>query len=177
MLMRNAALALILLLYLLFATLYNLSVPIGEGPDEPGHFRYVLFLASEQRLPVQHAEAKASDVPGEGHQPPLAYLLATPAVAWLVAEERVLEMSANGSFLWVGGDEPAAFHRGSREYWPFSAQIRAWHLARAVNLIWGVATIVCTYLAARMLLSQKSEVSSQESEVSPTTCASWCERH
>ncbi|NJM05085.1 glycosyltransferase family 39 protein [Candidatus Gracilibacteria bacterium] len=164
MLMRNAALLLLLLIYLLFASIYNLSVPIGEGPDEAGHFRYVLFLASEGRLPVQRAEAKESDVPGEGHQPPLAYALATAAVAWLPAEEHVLEMSANSNFVWSGGDEPGAFHRGSREYWPFSPQIRAWHLTRAINMLWGLVTIICTYQAARVLMGQGSGFRTQNSE-------------
>jgi hypothetical protein len=169
MLKRNAALTLILLCYLLLGVLYNFTVPIGEGPDEPGHFRYVLFLATAGRLPMQADDGQASDVPGEGHQPPLAYALATPTVAWLPAEARALEMSANGRFVWAGGDEPGAFHRGSREYWPFSPQIRAWHMARGFSLLCGLITIVCTYLAAQALVAHLDTHSGnrfQDSEVS-----------
>ncbi|MBC8074631.1 MAG: hypothetical protein H7Y32_01025, partial [Chloroflexales bacterium] len=61
--------------FLALSLVYNAVVPLGEGPDEGGHFDYVLFLARAGRLPVQaRTPEQQSDVPGEGHQPPLAYL-------------------------------------------------------------------------------------------------------
>lgn len=148
---RIAPLAALLLLFLGLHALYSWAIPLGEGPDEHGHLAYVLFLAAEGRLPVQRADAAASDVPGEGHQPPLAYVLAVPAVAWLPADERQILLTANPSFVWAGGDEPGAFMRGSRELWPWPPLTLAWHLARAVSGLWGAAAVVFTYLAARQL--------------------------
>jgi hypothetical protein len=141
----------LLALFLAFHALYNWAIPLGEGPDEPGHLAYVLFLAGEGRLPVQREAPEPSDVPGEGHQPPLAYALAMPAVAWLPADQRAILLTANPRFVWAGGDEPGAFMRGSRELLPWTGLTAAWHLVRAVSGLWGVLAIVFTFLAARQL--------------------------
>ncbi len=148
---ENRSLALLIILFLILCGMYNANIPLGEGPDEPGHLAYVLFLAREWRLPVQRTAPAQSDVPGEGHQPPLAYLLAAPAVAWMSAADRQIILTPNRTFVWKGGDQPAAFMRGSREYWPWQGSTLVWHLARAVSALCGVATVVWTYLAARIL--------------------------
>jgi hypothetical protein len=145
---RTILLFLLLVSFLALAILYNATVPLGEGPDEPGHFNYVLFLAREGRFPVQRAEPELSDVPGEGHQPPLAYLLAIPTVAWLAPDQRQIVMSSDPTLLWNGGTGVAAFMRGSREYWPWQGPVLAWHLARGTSALWGVLTVLFTYLAA-----------------------------
>lgn len=141
----------IALLYLLLASLYHVAVPLGEAPDEPGHIRYVLFLASEQRLPVQRQPYETSDVPGEGHQPPLAYLLATPAALWLPAEQRTLYLTANPQFTWSGGTDTAAFMRASNQYPPWQGVTLAWHLARGFSTLWGLVTLACIWGIARTL--------------------------
>ncbi len=141
----------IALLYLLLASLYHVAVPLGEGPDEPGHMRYVLFLASQQRLPVQRQPYETSDVPGEGHQPPLAYLLATPAALWLPTNQRTLSLTANPQFTWSGGNDPAAFMRASNQYMPWQGVTLAWHLARGFSTLWGLVTLACIWGIARTL--------------------------
>ncbi|MCX7789993.1 MAG: glycosyltransferase family 39 protein [Chloroflexaceae bacterium] len=148
---RHAGLTLILVAFLVLHALYNWAVPLGEGPDEPGHVAYALFLMTERRLPVQRAAPQAPDVPGEGHQPPLAYLLAVPALAWLPADQRQIRLTANPRFLWAGGDEPGAFMRGSWERWPWTGLSLGWRLARALSGAWGTLAVLCTYLAARRL--------------------------
>jgi hypothetical protein len=140
----------VLLAFVLLALFYNLQVPLGEGPDEAGHFRYVLFLSREGRLPVQYADG-SSDVPGEGHQPPLAYLLALPAVAWLPPEQREVQLRADPNFVWSGGDGPAAFMRGSQEYWPWPAPVLSWRLVRAVSALLAALTVLCVWGTARTL--------------------------
>lgn len=148
--MMARCLALLILAFAALHACYNWAIPLGEGPDEPGHLAYVHFLAAEGRLPVQRA-GEAGEVPGEGHQPPLAYALAIPAVAWLPPEERQILLTANPRFRWAGGDEPGAFMRGSRELWPWPSHTLAWHLARAVSGLAGAATVLFTALAAHRL--------------------------
>lgn len=144
--------AVIVGVHVALALLWSVVVPLGEGPDEPGHFAYPLFVAATNRLPVQRAQATASDVPGEGHQPPLAYWLMQPAVRWLPAEERILQMGANPRFRWNGGDQPNAFFRSSRDIPPYQGLALAWHLARGVSALLGGATVWLTYLTARRLI-------------------------
>jgi 4-amino-4-deoxy-L-arabinose transferase-like glycosyltransferase len=150
--LQPLVLSLLLALYLCLSLAYNTAVPLGEGPDEGGHFDYALFLAREGRLPVQAREpGQLGDVPGEGHQPPLAYLLMLPAVSWLPPEQLALPLTANPRFVWSGGDEPAAYVRGSQEYWPWRGTVLAWHLARAVSTLLGAVTALATWAAARRL--------------------------
>lgn len=147
----SVPLALLLACFVALHVFYNAAIPLGEGPDEPGHFAYTTFLAREGRLPVQQANPAASDVPGEGHQPPLAYLLATPALLWLSPEQPQIALRSNPDFVWNGGSSPAAFIRGSREYWPWQGTTLAWHIARAVSGLWGLLALVFTFLAGRRL--------------------------
>lgn len=148
----------VLLLFVLLSTLFNAIVPLGEGPDEPGHLAYVLFLVNEKRLPVVSPAApgtdhRSDDVPGEGHQPPLAYLLATPAVFWLPRDQRVIVQTSNPNFLWRGGSDGAAFIRASQEYWPWRGITLAWHLARGSSCLAGVVLLCGVWGTARALRS------------------------
>ncbi len=147
-----SALTMLLVLFVGLATLYNAAVPLGEGPDELGHAGYVFFLAHEGRVPVQCTAPCESDVPGEGHQPPLAYLLALPAVAWLPTDEQILDWPGNARFVWAGGDQVNALAHGSRELWPWHGKVLAWHLVRGVSTLWGALTVLFVFLAARRLL-------------------------
>lgn len=150
----HLAVGVLLAVFLTLHGLYNSLIPLGEGPDEAGHMGYVFFLAREGRLPEQRASPAESDVPGESHQPPLAYLLALPAALWLPEEQRRAVLTTNRDFIWAGGAEHAAFERGSQEYWPWQGHVRAWHLARLTSGLCGAATVLFTYLAARALLRE-----------------------
>jgi 4-amino-4-deoxy-L-arabinose transferase-like glycosyltransferase len=148
----------ILCCFLVLSIHYNTTIPLWEGPDEPGHMRYILFLAHEHRLPVQRSTDEASDVPGEGHQPPLAYLLALPSVLLLPEADRAhlaITHRHNPAFVWgEGGNSPAAFVRASSEYRPWQGITLAAHRARAVSSLWGALAIFCTWGAATTLLRQ-----------------------
>ncbi|MYC22292.1 MAG: DUF2142 domain-containing protein [Caldilineaceae bacterium SB0662_bin_25] len=93
-------LASILIVYAALGTLFAVTTPPWQNPDEPAHYNYIAHLATERRLPVLRmgdydeeylarlkAEKFAPDlsieaVRYESHQPPLYYLLAVP-VYWL----------------------------------------------------------------------------------------------
>jgi 4-amino-4-deoxy-L-arabinose transferase-like glycosyltransferase len=150
------------------AALYSVVVPLGEGPDEPGHISYVFFLARERRLPDQ----RKSEVPGEGHQPPLAYALAAPLAAWQPADQLRADMPGNPRFTWAGPSRDAgpvrelnAVAHGSREYWPWRGMVLAWHLARLVSVACGAATVVFTYLAARALVDERRKTKDESAQV------------
>jgi hypothetical protein len=65
----------LLSLYLAMVVGYQRTVPIFEAPDEQSHIHYVAFVSLEGHLPRYGAEP---DVPGEGMQPPLYYILLAP---------------------------------------------------------------------------------------------------
>ncbi len=151
----------VLVAYLALAALYNAAVPLGEGPDEAGHAAYAFFLARERRLPLQAGAAGGparDEVPGEGHQPPLAYILAAPAALWLAPAERSFDLPGNPRFVWLGGGERNAAAHGTRELWPYDAQVWAWRLMRGVSALAGAATVALTFALARRICPDRPEV-------------------
>jgi 4-amino-4-deoxy-L-arabinose transferase-like glycosyltransferase len=160
---KYKSLFLIVIAFTTLAALYSALIPLGEGPDEPGHAAFAFFLAREARLPDQ----RAGEVPGEGHQPPLAYALAAPLAAWLPHDERALDQPGNARFTWAGGSETNAVAHGSREFWPWGGAVLAWHLMRLVSVLCGAATVVLTYGAARALLDERPRTNDETARCVP----------
>ena len=140
-----------MLVYGVLGVLWSLVVPLGEGPDEPAHLQYALFLKAERRLPAPGSDPSASDVPGEAHQPPLAYLLMQPFIGWFGDEEATLELYGNPRFPWSGGDQPNAYLHGVRERPPYQGAILLWHLARLASVMLGAASVALCYATIRRL--------------------------
>jgi len=67
----------LVIIYLFVAASYATTLPLGKGPDETAHVRYIEFLAREHRLPVFNAAHPDPDY--EFHQPPLYYVVCLPA--------------------------------------------------------------------------------------------------
>lgn len=154
---RHRSIWVVLLAFLALCLLYNALTPLGEGPDEPGHAGYVFFLAREARLPLQCAPPCVGDVPGSGHHPPLAYLLALPAALWLPHDLRAIDLPGNPRFTWAGGDQVNAAAHGTREQWPWDRQVWAWRMARLASTLAGIATVAFTYLTAEALRRQAGD--------------------
>ena len=75
----HAPLFAILLIFLVLATVYNLSLPLFEAPDEADHFRFINWLADGRGLP--DLDGDLSEVGHEAVQPPLYYAILAPIVA------------------------------------------------------------------------------------------------
>ncbi|MGH7337443.1 MAG: hypothetical protein ACREI7_07695, partial [Myxococcota bacterium] len=69
-----AAAAFLLTFYVGLALAYRDAIPLFEAPDEPSHLHYAAFVHEHHRLPRQDP----LEVPGEGVQPPLVYVVAAP---------------------------------------------------------------------------------------------------
>jgi len=67
---------------LLLRVVLLVHVPAWEAPDEIAHFQYVRHLCEQRSLPDQIEFADGPDHAWESWQPPLYYLLLTPA-CWL----------------------------------------------------------------------------------------------
>jgi hypothetical protein len=65
--------ALLLASYFVFACAFAVLVPPLEAPDEPEHIAYINYVATRGRLPNQDDPDQRAA--GQGHQPPLYYLL------------------------------------------------------------------------------------------------------
>jgi len=66
----------VVIAYLFLAGLYAVGIPLGKGPDETAHMRYLTYLAEHHTLPVFDRDNPGPDY--EFHQPPLYYAVCLP---------------------------------------------------------------------------------------------------
>lgn len=128
---RNAPLLLLLLAYLAVGTLYAVSTPAWQAPDEPAHYNYIRQLAAG-KLPTIEAsdydeeyrrrivssqfapQFSIAPLTYEDWQPPLYYLLQTPL--YLLAEGQLLALRLFSLFLGTG--VVMAAYGVARTIWP-----------------------------------------------------------
>jgi len=122
-------------LHLLLATLWSLTIPPFETPDEPGHARYVNFLLEHRRLPVAGEEA-----PGEAHQPPLYYAVAAAAAGILGGGPIPIDTRRNPAFRWYGGVQENKYLHDGESTPPTLRGLRL------LSVVLSGITLLCVYL-------------------------------
>ncbi len=152
--MSHGPFAIVLLAYVALAVGFQRSVPLFEAPDEPSHLQYVAFLGQEHRLPRYGA---IPDVPGEGMQPPLYYLLSAPLFVWLTGHDSKLLRDLHRINLaiysnvrpWPGPEE--RIHVSQRRHRPSmfgtSAELAYLRHMRWPSLLFGLLAVFFTYRA------------------------------
>jgi 4-amino-4-deoxy-L-arabinose transferase-like glycosyltransferase len=129
----HAVLFLIIVIYLVIATLYALLTPPWQIPDEPAHYNYVRFVAENLRYPVLQMgdyphkyleEIKAKKFPPEMSIDPLCYEFWQPPLYYTLAVP----------FYWL------------TRFWPPAQQVVA---LRFLSLLMGGSIVYLAYLIAR----------------------------
>ncbi|PID86053.1 MAG: hypothetical protein CSB13_04905 [Chloroflexi bacterium] len=140
----------ILLAFIILAATASIINPLHEATDELRHYRFVRKIAQDGALPVQGEEGCSA----QGHHPPLFYATAAFATFWIDTGQEVCSGLENNPFwayrYWeVGHDNKNQYLHTSAEQFPWSGAALAAHLARFVNVAFGAATILLTWLIAR----------------------------
>ncbi len=151
--------AVVVALFVLLATAYNLSNPLLESPDEELHYKFVYYLQHERKLPVVDPTGPLSQY----HQGPLYYVigaLLTPPIT----PAQLQSLTVNNPF-WgyavtaVGRDNKNQFiHDPHRS--PLASPDWKLRLLRFYSTLFGVGTLLLTYLLAREFLSEHLAVAS-----------------
>jgi hypothetical protein len=145
-----AAAAFLLSVYVGLALAYRDAVPLFEAPDEPSHIHYAAFVYEEGRLP-RHDPL---EVPGEGMQAPLVYVIAAPLLGNsgldIKVAERALER-AMFPFYSVpqapgGSSALAAAPRGARVF-ATDGSLEPLRVLRSTSLAFGLLTVILTFAA------------------------------
>ncbi len=143
----------VLLIYVLLAAWYSLTIPLGEAPDEVPHFTYMRYLAQEGRLPSTEEEHEA-------FQPPLYYALGAALTFWIEDEpEAPFAVRANAHYDPADPDAPKnlLLHTAA-EAWPYRGWPLAWHLIRLLSITLGAVTVWAIFHLGRVLFPSKPAI-------------------
>lgn len=149
---RNRDIAIILALFVTLALAYSVVNPLHEATDELRHYRYVRFVATEGRLPVQGQEACRT----QSHHPPLFYALGAALTGWIDTGRDLCDTPTHNPF-WayryadVGVDNKNQYVHGPEEVFPWHGEALAAHLLRALNVVFGAGTVWLTWAAGRAI--------------------------
>jgi hypothetical protein len=148
----QAALAVILGLFVLLGVLNSVVTPLFEAPDELWHFSFVRYLALHKALPVQPREG-ADIWLRESGQPPLYYLAAAPIVAAFDTSDFPDFVRFNVAHPAVTlnsqSTAPNVFIHTPYEAFPYRGSVLAIHVLRLCTLLWGAGAVLGVYLVAR----------------------------
>ncbi|MDA8218966.1 MAG: glycosyltransferase family 39 protein [Dehalococcoidales bacterium] len=146
---KSAGLAVVILLFLVATSSFNLLHPLWEAPDEAQHYEYIRYLVQHRSLPDARLIADIGAT--ELHQVPLYYALQALVVGW-VDHDAAKVWHANPFVTWPNHPSRVAIavHR-QEELPPYAGYVLAAHLARFLSSLMGLGTVVVTYLLARRL--------------------------
>jgi len=159
--LARALLALILAVYLALALGYGITVPLFEAPDEHLHYFTADFIAREGRLPTTGDGGLMGQ---EAAQPPLYYVAASliiRAVTNSAIDPHDLWLNPKGDPADLRGESLAVppinvnmFIHGPAEDRPWEGFALAVHLVRMLSTLMGMGTLLCIYLAGRVVWPQ-----------------------
>ncbi|HEX5414199.1 MAG TPA: hypothetical protein VFZ25_00945, partial [Chloroflexota bacterium] len=155
------AIGAILLLHLALALVYNTANPIFEAPDEIWHYLYVRHVAAGGGLPLQAVRNKNILDQQEADQPPLYYVTAAALTFWAPRGEiqEIVQPNPMGSI----GDPRTdgnknRFVHGADEHFPWTGEVWTVHLVRLVSTLYGVLTILATFMLTRELWPRRIDL-------------------
>jgi hypothetical protein len=149
----------ILLAFVILALAYSIVNPLHEATDELRHFRFVRFVASTGRLPVQGQEECRS----QSHHPPLFYALGALATFWIDTGKEICYTPAENPFwayrYWeVSQDNKNQYLHGADESFPWHGEALAVHIVRAINVLIGAGVVWLTWATARVIWPGRASI-------------------
>ncbi len=149
----NRFIYLILLAALVLGTLYSITTPLFEAGDELWHYPYIKHIADGNGLPVQDPTAEQL-WEQEGGQPPLYYIIAALATAWIdtsdLPQVRELNPHARIGQPHSDGNKNMVLHPAPPQF-PWRGTTLAVHIVRFLSVLMAVGTVYLTYRLAREL--------------------------
>jgi 4-amino-4-deoxy-L-arabinose transferase-like glycosyltransferase len=155
---RNAAIAVILAVFVAMACIFSLVTPLFESYDEPLHFAVVRNIALGRGLP-EVMPGQATPWQQEAGQPPLYYLAAAPLVSWIDMSDLEELLVANPFYPYFRGP-PNDNHNGwlhtNAEAFPFTGAALAVHLIRLLSVFLGAITVAFSFKIAQLVFPGES---------------------
>ncbi|MGA7730988.1 MAG: glycosyltransferase family 39 protein [Chloroflexia bacterium] len=139
----------ILAAYALLSLAYNLLVPVGEGPDEVDHIRYVEHIVRYGHLPAIGTGSSERPYTIEAKQ---------PATYYLIQAAVMLALGRDGKQLIPEMETDLAFRTTGVRYRhpPIPDDLLPWtHIMRFFGMLCGLGTIVLLYATTREVFTDE----------------------
>ncbi len=149
------AIAVILLGFIVLASVYSLLTPVFEGPDEPWHFAYVQHLAQQRSLPRQDDPQARELIAQEVGGPPLYYALVALATGWIDTSDFPAAFPRNPHFTsknagTVADNKNRNAHTDAEDF-PWHGATLAVRVGRLVTVLLAALAVLATWGIAREL--------------------------
>lgn len=144
--------------FLLVATLYNVTTPIFEAPDELQHVAYIVWLADEKALPAIDLESVGPWMQ-EGTQPPLYYWIVSLLVG-NIPHRTADQLATQNPHAAIGiplrpGNKNYVLHDLEGEQWPYSGTALLVHLARGLSTLMALGTLAAVYRLGTLVFPER----------------------
>ncbi len=154
--MRRQLPVAILAVYVVLATIYSVSTPMFEAPDENYHFAFIQRLTQSWDLPVQDPAVKTPWFQ-EGSQPPLYYYLASLVARLVPASYEAYPLALNPHAeigIGLAQINHNFFVHTPGEPFPWSGFPLQLHLVRFLSIILGACTVWAIYRTALLIFPE-----------------------
>ena len=153
-----AALAALVMAYIVLGGLDAILAPAFEKPDEQWHFAYVAYLLDHGQLPPLVADERLNPALQEAGQPPLFYGLAAATARLLRLDAHSATVPPNPYWGYPArgtvNDNKNRFVHTAAEY--VQPDLRIVYVLRALSLFLGAGAILAAYGLARALSASRS---------------------
>ncbi|MBX3054002.1 MAG: glycosyltransferase family 39 protein [Caldilineaceae bacterium] len=154
---HNAAISVLLTVFILLAGTFSITTPAFETPDEIWHFAFIQHLVTARSLPVSEPNTQAM-WRQQGVQAPGYYLAAALLTAG-IDQSDFPEIYARANPHAAIGQPGAAINRNYlihhvEENFPWHGSILALHIARFFSVFLGAVTVYTAYRILRILLGE-----------------------
>ncbi len=138
-----------LLVYLVVAVLYGVTIPIFESPDANGHYAYIHELTEGRGLPVQGTPSGERVTGYVASHPPLYYTLCAALTFWNREDVDRLDWVWRNPYHAMGYPGSVAnknyLVHTPAERFPWRGTPLTMHIARLVSTALGALAVVATY--------------------------------
>ncbi|MEM7344647.1 MAG: phospholipid carrier-dependent glycosyltransferase [Chloroflexota bacterium] len=140
----------------LFVTLgvgYSTITPIFENSDETLHYPYIKHLADGKGLPLAIPDQLWNQ---EGTQHPLYYAIVAASTFWIDSDNLLEHLQPNPHWQFtevrtlINDNQNLVLH-GPMDNFPYRQAALAIHIGRWWSLLFGLITVICTFLITRYL--------------------------
>ncbi len=146
----------IVTIYVILAVVYSVVVPLGAGPDEVDHLRFINFLVENHHLPTNSYEQTRAGVMSIFS--PLYHVLVATITTWAdTAPPPALKVLRYGPREQLVTDYIYArkFLQTADMEMPYKGTMLLWHLSRFVSVALSLGIVIVTYFIALELFPHK----------------------